>query len=133
MADERYEIAYQEALRSISDQQRAIEVLQNRASTVASAGAVVTGLIGLGSGAQGGPNISGFIAMGSLLLIIVLCGVILWPREQLWFRFRASDLHARYIEGPRPLNADRMKRDLALHVEPPWAGTPERSIVSAPF
>jgi hypothetical protein len=55
--------------------------------------------------------------MGSLLLIIVLSGVILWPREQWWFRFRPSDLHATYIEGPRPLNADMMKRDLALHLE----------------
>lgn len=123
MADERYEIAYQEALRSISDQQTA---LQNRASTVASAGAVITGLIGLRNDAGTGSGALGFVAIASLLIIVILSGTIMWPRREWRFHFRASDLQWNYLEGPRRLSADLMKRDLALHLESYFHANAER-------
>jgi len=116
MPDHRYSIAYQEALRAISDQQKALDVLQSRASAVASAGAVVTGLIGFGAGDQG-PRIFGVLAIICLLAIVCLIGVIIWPRKEWRFNFLASSLQWNYIEGPNPLREDLMKRDLALHLE----------------
>jgi len=43
--------------------------------------------------------------------------MIMWPRREWRFNFLASALHWNYIEGPRPLGIDLMKRDLALHLE----------------
>jgi hypothetical protein len=48
---------------------------------------------------------------------VVFTGIILWPRREWRFNFLASHLHWNYIEGPRPLDGNLMKRDLALHLE----------------
>ena len=113
---DRYAIAYQEALRAIADQQTALDALQTRAGTVASAGALATGLIALGRPSDA-LRLGGLLAIGCLLGIVLLTGLILWPRREWRFHFRASNLHWEYIEGPNPGNADVMKRDLALHLE----------------
>jgi hypothetical protein len=63
--DIRYTIAYEEALRAIGDQQAALDVLQARAGTIASAGAIATGLIGLGASDGRGLGIAGFAAIFS--------------------------------------------------------------------
>lgn len=113
----KYTIAYEEALRAISDQQTALDALQTRAGTVVSAGAIATGLIGVSASRGTGFGLPEFLAIVFLLAIVVLTGFILWPRREWRFHFRSSDLQWNYIEGPNPLDASLMKRDLALHLE----------------
>jgi hypothetical protein len=114
--DERHKIAYEESLRAIADQQSALDAIHNRASTIASASAVATGLLGLSSETKS-LGIGGLIAVSSLLGILGIVGWILWPRREWRFHFEASKLHWNYIEGPRPLSANQMRRDLALYLE----------------
>lgn len=116
--DERHTIAYQEALRAVSDQQTALYALHGRASTLASAAAVVTGLVGLAQSDSRALGLPGLIAVLCLAGILVLVGLIIWPRRGQWrFHFQASRLYWSYIEGPRPLSSSQMQRDLALHLE----------------
>jgi hypothetical protein len=115
--DVRYTIVYQEALRAIADQQAAVDALQTRAGTVAAGGTIATSLIGLGAANSGSLGVGGFAAVIFLLGIVLLTGAILWPHRDWRFIFEASRLHWNYIEGPHPLDANLMKRDLALYLE----------------
>jgi len=116
VADERYDIAYREALRAIADQQVGLDVVQNRASTVVSAGALVTGLLGFGVD-RDSIGIAGLVATALFLCVVLLTGAIIWPRRKWRFHFKASELHWNYIEGAKSLSPDLMKRDLALYLE----------------
>lgn len=124
--DERHSIAYQEALRAISDQQTALDALQSRASTLASAAAVVTGLVGLARSDSDVVGLPGLTAVLCLAGILILVGLILWPRRQWLFHFQASKLYWSYIEGPNPLSTSQMKRDLALHLEASFHSNAQR-------
>lgn len=46
--DERHQLAYEEALRAVADQQSALDALRSRAGVVASAGAIAIGSLALG-------------------------------------------------------------------------------------
>jgi hypothetical protein len=115
-SSDNYEIVYSEALRAVSDQQVALDALHARTGTVASAGVVAAGLAGARSAAAG-------FWFGSVLVLVaflgvaVLTGAILWPRRTWRFHFQASKLLWDYVEGPKPLPPNLMKRDLALYLE----------------
>ena len=113
MSDERYELLYQEALRSVRDQPGAIDSIQSRAGLVGSAAAVGLSLASV-QGSLGTAWAWGILPVfvGTFLAI----AWILWPRGTWRFDFEPDVVLWQYIEGPKPLRTELMKRDLALHL-----------------
>ncbi len=117
MAESRYELAYQESLRAISDQQQAIDALQTRAGIVASAAAVVVSIAVTQLSRVGDLPLGLRIALLGYLGIALCSGFVLWPRRMWRLHFGISDLHWSYIEGPRSVSLDAMYRDLGLYLD----------------
>jgi hypothetical protein len=116
--DARFEIAYEEAKRAISDQQEALDAIQTRAGLTGSAAAVVASLVADRlSGREGSLSFALEIALVGYLSIAICVGFVLWPRRKWRFHFQASTLHWSYIEGPAPVDANLMQRDLALYLD----------------
>jgi hypothetical protein len=111
-----YEIAYQEALRAINDQQAAIDSIQARVGFVASAGALVLSLSAQRTLESAVTPALG-LAVGSFICLALLSVFILWPRRKWRFHFGTERLHAEYVEHAQPLSAGLMMRDLSLHLD----------------
>lgn len=117
MAQNRYELAYDEALRSISDQQAAIDTLQMRAGIVASAAAIVVSVVATQLSQQGNLPTGLRMALLGYLGIAGCTGFVLWPRRKWRLHFSVSDLHWSFIEGPAPASLETMQRDLSLYLD----------------
>lgn len=117
MAQNRYELAYEEALRAISDQQEAIDALQMRAGIVASAAALVVSVAVTQLSRLGDLPIGLRLALLGYLGIAGCSGFVLWPRRKWRLHFSISDLHWSYIEGPMPATLETMHRDLGLYLD----------------
>ena len=117
--DDAYEIAYDEALRAITDQQSVISGLHTRTGIVASAAALVLSLIS--QQARGsGLSVTLKLAVAAYSGIAVLSAFILWPRRRWHLHFQASKIHWFAIEGGRRLPSREIKRNLALYLEQYW-------------
>jgi hypothetical protein len=115
-ADRAYELAYEEAVRALSQQQSVIDSFRTRAGLVLSAAAITTSFLGAQALRAGGPNAATWIALGSFFLVGVAALAILWPRS--WeFTANAGHVIAYYIEGDEPLELWQIHRDVALHMQ----------------
>lgn len=108
-----YEIAYEEALRAINSQQEIVKTFGARTGLVASAGAIVLGLIPSRVGLS--PALIG--ATVAFLGVTSATAYVLWPRRSWNFHFGATRVHMLYVDGAEPLSPDLMLRDLALHLD----------------
>ena len=117
MAQNQYELAYDEALRAISDQQTAIDALQMRAGIVASTAAVVVSVAATQLSRLGILPTGLRIALLGYLGIAGCAGFVLWPRRKWRLHFSVSDLHWSFIEGPTPASLETMQRDLSLYLD----------------
>jgi hypothetical protein len=115
--DNGYDITYREALRAIADQQSALDALQTRGGIVASAAAIVLGLVGQRALTTGPLSLPLVLALVDYLLLALAISYVLWPKRRWRFHFGVPRLHTLYIESAVPLSADLMKRDLALHLD----------------
>jgi hypothetical protein len=122
-----YRLAYEAALRAITDQASVIESLRSRAGTIFAATALVTSFLGGQAFARVTreghlPPFHPFSVSGAALLAFILLSVltfiILWP-----FRVRFSISAARMIEiadgrlEANPVGAHESYRELALRYE----------------
>lgn len=112
--DPLYKVAYDEAVRALSEQQAVIDSFRSRAGLLLSAGAVTTSFLGAPA-LHGGPGLfswlalSGFVAMAAVLL------AVLWPRK--WEIATSSrDVIATYIESMEPAPLEKLHQELALHM-----------------
>jgi hypothetical protein len=76
-----YELAYEEAVRALSQQQSVIDSFRTRAGLVLSAAAITMSFLGAQALRAGGPNAATWIALGSFFLVDVAALAILWPRS----------------------------------------------------
>jgi hypothetical protein len=88
--DRRFEIAYEEATRAISDQQEALDAIQTRAGLTGSAAALVASLVADRLSGRGSLSFALEIALVGYLGIAVCIGFVLWPRRKWRFHFQAS-------------------------------------------
>jgi hypothetical protein len=114
---EAYRLAYEEARRSLEDQERAVSELRSRAGTLIAAAAITTSFFGSQAlqrhvHAMSWVAIVCFVALGAAVL------AILWPRRDWEFDLSPAQFIATYLEPTEedPLPLALIHRDLALHM-----------------
>ena len=115
--DRGYEIAYQEALRAITDQQGVLDSIQSRIGILASASALILSLTAQRTLGPAGVTSSLLVSLCAFLVVAALTVYVLWPRRNWRFHFGVDRLHAEYVENAEPLSAGLMTRDLAIHLD----------------
>lgn len=109
-------LVYDEALRSLAQQQTSVEGLRSRVGTLLSAASISTAFLGAQALADRSPGRWGWLAMVSFVAVVGASIAIMWPYE--WtFRRSAKATLRDYIEHDQPLAMPAIQRDLALHLE----------------
>jgi hypothetical protein len=115
-----YRIAYDEAVRALSQQQSMIDSLRTRAGLLLSAAAITTSFLGAESLADGEPSIATWLALASFASLAIATLAILWPHS-LEFTANPANVIESYIETEEPLSVAEIHRDLSLHMHDSYA------------
>jgi hypothetical protein len=115
-ADLLYKVAYDEAVRALSEQRDAIDSFRTRAGLLLSAAAITTSFLGA-QALEGGD--SSFFSWPALLCFVFVASftlAILWPRK---WEFTADPLGVieSYIDAAEPVRSEHLHRDLALDMQ----------------
>ncbi|HEU5063028.1 MAG TPA: hypothetical protein VFT79_07755 [Solirubrobacterales bacterium] len=114
-AEQLYKVAYDEAARALAEQQEVIESFRARAGLLFSAAAVTTSFLGAQALRGGGLNLASWLALLCFVAVAAASLAILWPRE---LDVTADPRHviSTYIESSEPALAEKLHRDLSLHM-----------------
>jgi hypothetical protein len=108
-----YEVAYDEAVRALSEQQAAIDSLRTRGGLLLSTAAVTTSF--LGAQALGGNHSSPFpwLALMAFVGVAATTLAILWPRT--WeFAADPREVIQAYVDSAEMAPVEELHRDLSL-------------------
>jgi hypothetical protein len=114
-ADQLYKVAYDEAVRALSEQQAIIESFRNRAGLIFSAAAVTASL--LGSHTLQGDNWDPVVWLAMLCFLGVAAASlgIFWPRR--WeSAVNPRQVIVTYIETVEAAPVEELHRDLSIHM-----------------
>jgi hypothetical protein len=111
-----YELAYDEAVRALSQQQGVLDGFRSRAGILLSAAAIATSFLG-GQALRATPSVWSWVAIACFAGLAVSALVILWPRQDWAFAAVPSEIITSYIEVEEPLAVSVIHRDLSLHME----------------
>ncbi len=110
-----YKVAYEEAVRALSEQQSVIDSVRTRAGLLFSAAAITTSFLGAQALNSGEPNFIVWLAMAGFVGVASVSLAILWPRR--WeFTANPRDVIRTYIEADEPAPIEELHRDLSLHM-----------------
>lgn len=114
-ADLLYKVAYDEAVRTLSEQQAAIDSFRSRAGLLLSAAAVTTSFLGAQAMQAHSAKFASWMALVSFVAVAATSLAILWPRR---WEFTASprDVIEGYIESSEPIRVEILYRDLSLRM-----------------
>ncbi len=112
-----YELAYQEGLRAITQQQAVLESLRGRAGALLAVASIVTSFLGGFALGADGPAGLAWLAMGLFLAAAAAVAYILKPRDQWHFRSRPSVIIRSYVEDEPSAPLWAMHKQLAEHLE----------------
>lgn len=113
--DQLYKVAYDEAVRALSEQQAVIDSFRNRAGLLFSSAAIAASFLGSQALQGGRPNAASWLALLCFVAVAAASLAILWPRR--WEgKANPRDLIATYIESPHPAPLENLHRDLAIHM-----------------
>jgi hypothetical protein len=115
-----YRIAYDEAVRALSQQQGLIDSLRTRAGLLLFAAAITTSFLGAQGLNDGGPTIVTWLALASFVSLSIVTLAILWPHRLEFTANPANVIHS-YIETEEPLSVAEIHRDLSLHMHDSYA------------
>jgi hypothetical protein len=110
-----YKVAYEEAVRALSEQQAVIDSFRNRAGLVLTAAAVTTSFLGAQALRGGNASVVSWLALASFLGVATASIAILWPRK--WEG--AADPYGvikTYIESTEPAPIEELHRELSFHM-----------------
>ena len=119
--DARYELAYQEGVRLISEQHATVDSLRSRSTNLLSAASVVASVLGavgvMGSGTRPLPAWSVVLLVVTLVLIGAATFAILWPVH--WsFGLSPGKMIDNYIETTaKPASLAKMHREGAVWLQ----------------
>lgn len=113
--DALYAVAYEEAVRGLSEQQQVVESFRNRAGLLFSAGAITASFLGASALRGGSANLASWLALLCFVAVASVSLAILWPRR--WeSAANPRDLIETYIESETPAPLENLHRDLSLHM-----------------
>lgn len=118
--DSRYEIAYDEAVRALSQQQSMIDSLRTRAGLLLSAAAITTSFLGAQALSDGQPDLATWLALSAFVSLSIVTLAVLWPHS-LEFTANPANVIESYIETEEPLSVPEIHRDLSLHMHDSYA------------
>jgi hypothetical protein len=123
-ADLLYKVAYDEAVRALSEQQAAIESFRSRAGLLLSAAAVTTSFLGAQALSGGDLSFFSWLALTGFLGMAAASLAILLPRR--WEgAVNSRDVIETYIESDQPAPVEELHRDLSLHMHGSYAKNSE--------
>jgi hypothetical protein len=110
-----YRVAYDEAVRALSEQQGVIDSFRTRAGLAPSAAAITTSFLGAQALEGGSSHWTAWLALTAFVGVALFSLGILWPRR--WeFTANPRDVIQTYIESEEPAPIDELHRDLSLHM-----------------
>lgn len=113
--DALYEVAYDEAVRALVEQQAVIDGMRNRAGLVLSAAAITTSFLGARSLSPGELELASWLATVCFVGVALVSLVILWPRR--WeFEADPGEVIAAYGDAAEPASVGRLYRNLSLQM-----------------
>lgn len=113
-ADQLYKVAYDEAVRALTEQQGTIESFRTRAGLLFSAAAVTTSFLGT-QAFRDGLNLASWMALLCFVAVAVASLAILWPRR--WDAMAdPREVVDTYIESLEPAPVEELHRPLPAYV-----------------
>jgi hypothetical protein len=114
--DELYKVAYEEAVRALSEQQAAIESVRARAGLLLSAAAVTTSFLGAQALQSGSSSFWPWLAELTFVVVAATSLAILWPRK--WeFTANSRDVVEGCIESTDEIRIEDLYRDLSIRMQ----------------
>jgi hypothetical protein len=111
-----YRVAYEEAVRALSEQQAEIESFRSRAGLLLSSAAITTSFLGAQSFDGGNLTVVSWLALVAFIGTAALSLAILRPHP--WELTAGSrNVVETYIEGEEPAEIDVIHRDLSIHMQ----------------
>jgi len=110
-----YKVAYDEAVRALSEQQAAIESVRTRAGLLLSAAAVTTSFLGAEALRGGGSNFWSWLALLCFVAVAATSLAILWPRAWEFAAFPIGVVGGRF-ESAEDGQIGALYRDLSLRI-----------------
>ncbi len=110
-----YRIAYDEAVRALSQQESIVDSLRTRAGLLLSAAAITTSFLGAQALGDGGTSVVTWLALASFVGLAIAALATLWP-HRLEFTANPANVIESYIETSEPLSVAEIHRDLSLHM-----------------
>jgi len=112
-SDALYKIAYEEAVRALSEQQAAIESVRTRAGLLLSAAAVTTSFLGAQALQSGSSTFFSWLALLAFVAVAATSLAILWPRR--WeFTANSREVIEGCIEFAEEIRVEDLHRALSL-------------------
>ncbi|MGH2745675.1 MAG: hypothetical protein ACRDN8_24930 [Thermoleophilaceae bacterium] len=111
-----YELAFNEGVRALSEQQVVIDSFRTRSGLLLSGAAIATSFLGQAA-LDRGTTFFTWLAIALFATLGAAVIAILWPRNDWEYAIRPELLIANYIEHPEPLSLEQIHRDLALHMD----------------
>lgn len=110
-----YKVAYDEAVRALTEQQAAIESVRSRAGLLLSAAAVTTSFLGAQALRSGGSHLFSGFALCGFVAVAATSLAILWPRR--WeSTANPRSVVKGFIESADAIRPEDLHRDLSLHM-----------------
>jgi hypothetical protein len=110
-----YRIAYDEAVRALSEQQAVTDGFRSRAGLLLSSTAITTSFLGAQTFNGGHLTVTSWMALAAFLGVAGASLAILWPQR--WdFTASPRDIIETYIEGKEAVPPDHVHKELSFHM-----------------
>ena len=108
-----YQVAYDEAVRALSEQQAVIESFRGRAGLLSSVAAITTSFLGAQAFQGGNSNFASWLALLCFIAVAAASLAILWPRK--WEgAANPREMIEGYIESAEVALVEELHRDLSI-------------------
>jgi hypothetical protein len=118
--DALYKVAYDEAVRALSDQRLEVDGVHSRTGLLLSVATVVTSFLGARTLESGSLSPISWLALASFIATALVSLAVLLPSQE-EFSADAREVIETYIETPHPVSIEGLHRDLALHMHGSYA------------
>ena len=111
-----YRVAYEEAIRALSEQRNVIDSLRARGGLLFSAAAVTTSFLGAQVLQGGDSSLASWLALLCFVAVAATSLAVLWPRK--WeATTNPHEVIETYVEAADFVSVARLHRDLSLHMQ----------------